>query len=99
MEENNGEKNLQDGCLRSLESLDNLSYRTISFGFPLLTISIIAGAVWADEIWDSYWSWNPKETWALITWLIFASYLHARSTKAWQVRKSAIVTLLGFIVI
>ena len=63
-----------------LESIDNLSYRTISFGFPLLTMGIIAGAVWANEAWGSYWSWDPKETWALITWLVFASYLHARIT-------------------
>ena len=56
-----------------LESIDNLSYRTISFGFPLLTMGIIAGAVWANEAWGSYWSWDPKETWALITWLVFAS--------------------------
>ena len=82
-----------------LESIDNLSYRTISFGFPLLTMGIIAGAVWANEAWGSYWSWDPKETWALITWLVFASYLHARITKAWQGRKPAIIASLGFIVV
>ena len=85
--------------LNLLESLDNLSYRTISFGFPLLTIGIIAGAVWANEAWGSYWSWDPKETWALITWLVFASYLHARITKSWQGRKPAIIASLGFIVV
>tara|TARA_B110001452_G_scaffold22805_1_gene18199 strand:+ start:795 stop:1745 length:951 start_codon:yes stop_codon:yes gene_type:complete len=85
--------------LTLLESLDNLSYRTISFGFPLLTIGIIAGAVWANEAWGSYWSWDPKETWALITWLVFASYLHARITKSWQGRKPAIIASLGFIVV
>ena len=88
-----------DNRLTLLQSLDNLSYRTISFGFPLLTIGIIAGAVWANEAWGSYWSWDPKETWALITWLVFASYLHARITKAWQGRKPAIIASLGFIVV
>lgn len=82
-----------------LESIDNLSYRTISFGFPLLTIGIIAGAVWANEAWGSYWSWDPKETWALITWLVFASYLHARITKSWQGKKPAIIASFGFIVV
>ena len=85
--------------LTLLESVDNLSYRTISFGFPLLTIGIIAGAVWANEAWGSYWSWDPKETWALITWLLFASYLHARITKAWQGRKPAIIASFGFVVV
>jgi cytochrome c-type biogenesis protein CcsB len=85
--------------LTLLESIDNLSYRTISFGFPLLTIGIIAGAVWANEAWGSYWSWDPKETWALITWLVFASYLHARITKSWQGRKPAIIASFGFIVV
>lgn len=85
--------------LSLLESIDNLSYRTISFGFPLLTIGIIAGAVWANEAWGSYWSWDPKETWALITWLVFASYLHARITKSWQGKKPAIIASFGFIVV
>ena len=85
--------------LNLLESIDNLSYRTISFGFPLLTIGIIAGAVWANEAWGSYWSWDPKETWALITWLVFASYLHARLTKSWQGEKPAIIAALGFFVV
>ena len=85
--------------LSLLESIDNLSYRTISFGFPLLTIGIIAGAVWANEAWGSYWSWDPKETWALITWLVFASYLHARITKSWQGEKPAIIASIGFVVV
>jgi|TARA_X000001036_G_scaffold423802_1_gene448167 cytochrome c-type biogenesis protein CcsB len=82
-----------------LESIDNLSYRTISFGFPLLTMGIIAGAVWANEAWGSYWSWDPKETWALITWLVFASYLHARITKSWQGEKPAMIASVGFVVV
>jgi cytochrome c-type biogenesis protein CcsB len=82
-----------------LESLDNLSYRIIGLGFPLLTIGIISGAVWANEAWGSYWSWDPKETWALITWLIFASYLHARFSQAWQGKKAAILASIGFLVV
>ena len=85
--------------LTLLESLDNLSYRTISFGFPLLTICIIAGAVCANEAWGSYWSWDPKETWDLITWLVFASYLHARISRSWQGKKPAMIASVGFIVV
>lgn len=92
-------ESIKENRLTLLESVDNLSYRTISFGFPLLTIGIIAGAVWANEAWGSYWSWDPKETWALITWLVFASYLHARITKSWQGRKPAIIASFGFIVV
>lgn len=79
--------------------LDNISYRMIGLGFPLLTIGIIAGAVWANEAWGSYWSWDPKETWALITWLVFAAYLHARITKGWQGRRPAILAASGFVVV
>ena len=61
------------------------------FRFPFLTIGIISGAVWANEAWGSYWSWDPKETWALITWLIFAIYLHSRLLKGWQGKKAAIL--------
>jgi cytochrome c-type biogenesis protein CcsB len=82
-----------------LENLDNLSYRIIGLGFPLLTVGIISGAVWANEAWGSYWSWDPKETWALITWLIFASYLHARFSQAWQGKKAAILASIGFLVV
>jgi cytochrome c-type biogenesis protein CcsB len=80
-------------------TLDNISYRIIGLGFPLLTIGIIAGAVWANEAWGSYWSWDPKETWALITWLVFAAYLHARITKGWQGRRPAILAATGFVVV
>ena len=85
--------------LSLLESLDNLSYRIIGLGFPLLTIGIIAGAVWANEAWGSYWSWDPKETWALITWLVFAAYLHTRITKSWQGKGPAILASIGFVVV
>nr|YP_009398861.1 cytochrome c biogenesis protein ccs1 [Cliftonaea pectinata]ARW68027.1 cytochrome c biogenesis protein ccs1 [Cliftonaea pectinata] len=82
-----------------LQGIDNLSYRTIGLGFPLLTIGIIAGAVWANEAWGSYWSWDPKETWALITWIIFAIYLHSRLNKSWKGKKPAIIASFGFIII
>ena len=81
------------------ETLDNISYRVIGLGFPLLTIGIIAGGVWANEAWGSYWSWDPKETWALITWLVFAAYLHARITRGWQGRSPAILASTGLIVV
>ena len=87
------------GKLKLLQSLDNWSYRIIGLGFPFLTIGIISGGVWANEAWGSYWSWDPKETWALITWLIFATYLHARITKGWEGKKTAILGGLGFFVI
>nr|AND47956.1 protein involved in cytochrome c biogenesis [Sphagnum aongstroemii] len=84
---------------RLTQQLDHWSYRIIGLGFPLLTIGILSGAVWANEAWGSYWSWDPKETWALITWLIFAIYLHTRMNRGWQGRKSAIVASLGFLII
>ena len=87
------------GKLKLLQSIDNWSYRIIGLGFPFLTIGIIAGAVWANEAWGSYWSWDPKETWALITWIVFATYLHSRITKGWEGRKTAILGSIGFLVI
>jgi len=81
------------------QTLDNLSYRILGIGFPLLTIGILSGAVWANEAWGSYWSWDPKETWAFITWLIFAIYLHARITKGWQGKKPAILASFGFFIV
>ena len=90
---------MQTGKLKLLYIIDNWSYRVIGLGFPFLTIGIIAGGVWANEAWGSYWSWDPKETWALITWLIFAAYLHARITKGWEGKKTAILGSLGFFVI
>jgi len=94
------EEDIQEiAFLKLLKSLDNWSYRIIGLGFPFLTIGIIAGGVWANEAWGSYWSWDPKETWALITWLIFATYLHSRITKGWEGKKTAILGGLGFFVI
>ena len=82
-----------------ITNLDNWSYRTIGLGFPLLTIGIISGAVWANEAWGSYWSWDPKETWALITWLVFAVYLHSRLLKGWQGEKAALIGSSGFFIL
>nr|AWT38176.1 cytochrome c heme attachment protein [Proboscia sp.] len=90
---------LELGKLKLLHSIDNWSYRIIGLGFPFLTVGIIAGGVWANEAWGSYWSWDPKETWALITWIIFATYLHSRITKGWEGKKTAILGTIGFFVI
>ena len=81
------------------KTLDNLSYRILGIGFPLLTIGILSGAVWANEAWGSYWSWDPKETWAFITWLIFAIYLHTRITKGWEGKKPAVLASFGFFIV
>nr|QFK69021.1 heme attachment to plastid cytochrome c [Asterarcys sp. GP-2019] len=81
------------------EKLDNLSYRILGIGFPLLTIGILSGAVWANEAWGSYWSWDPKETWALATWFVFAIYLHTRLTQGWRGKKPAIIASLGFVIV
>ena len=90
---------LEFSKLKLIEILDNLSHRIIGLGFPFLTIGIISGGIWANEAWGSYWSWDPKETWALITWLIFATYLHARIIKGWEGKKASILGSLGFFVI
>nr|YP_009136066.1 cytochrome c biogenesis protein [Pariana radiciflora]YP_009158035.1 cytochrome c heme attachment protein [Pariana campestris]AKH04898.1 cytochrome c heme attachment protein [Pariana sp. PFM-2015]AIM54244.1 cytochrome c biogenesis protein [Pariana radiciflora]AKH04732.1 cytochrome c heme attachment protein [Pariana campestris]AKH04815.1 cytochrome c heme attachment protein [Pariana radiciflora] len=81
------------------ERLDSWSYRVISLGFTLLTIGILCGAVWANEAWGSYWNWDPKETWAFITWTIFAIYLHSRTNQNWKGTNSALVASIGFLII
>jgi cytochrome c-type biogenesis protein CcsB len=78
-----------------LESLDNFSYRLIALVFPLWTFSVIAGAIWAEAAWGRYWGWDPKETWAFITWVAYAAYLHARVTIGWRGRKAAWLCLLA----
>ena len=92
-------QNITQSKAQLLENIDTWSYRTIGLGFPFLTIGIIAGAVWANEAWGSYWSWDPKETWALITWLIFAAYIHARLTKGWVGEKAALLGSIGFVIL
>ena len=81
--------------LPTLESLDNLSYRLVALVFPLWTFSVIAGAIWAEAAWGRYWGWDPKETWAFITWVAYAAYLHARVTVGWRGRKAAWLCLLA----
>jgi cytochrome c-type biogenesis protein CcsB len=88
-----------DGILRRLpgpEVLDRLAYRTVVFGFPIWTFGVIAGAIWADRAWGSYWSWDPTEIWAFITWIVYAGFLHARATAGWRGRRAAFIQLLGF---
>nr|YP_010459103.1 cytochrome c biogenesis protein [Phlomoides rotata]UKS09658.1 cytochrome c heme attachment protein [Lagopsis supina]UUB71867.1 cytochrome c biogenesis protein [Phlomoides rotata]UZC33045.1 cytochrome c heme attachment protein [Lagopsis supina] len=82
-----------------IQKLDYLSYRVISLGFIFLTIGILSGAVWANEAWGSYWSWDPKETWAFITWIIFSIYLHTRTNRKLKGTNSAIVASIGFLII
>merc|ERR1719352_700287 len=79
--------------------LDDLAYRSCLLGFGFLTIGIISGGVWANEAWGSYWSWDPKETWALICWLVYAGYLHTRLQLGWDSRDSAMVGAFGFLVV
>jgi cytochrome c-type biogenesis protein CcsB len=84
------------GYLPSSEVLDEVGYKTIAIGFPLLTIGIITGAFWANVAWGTYWSWDPKETWSLIVWLIYAAYLHARITRGWRGKRAALLSIVGF---
>ena len=81
--------------LPELETLDQLSYRLVAFVFPLWTFSVIAGAIWAESAWGRYWGWDPKETWAFITWVAYAAYLHARVTVGWRGRKAAWLCLFA----
>ena len=96
---NDGVLQLQSIQLSTTEQLDSLSYRTITVGFLMLTVGIVSGAVWANEAWGSYWSWDPKETWALICWLVYAAYLHTRLSRGWQGRRPALVAVVGLVVI
>ena len=85
--------------LPSLDVLDSMNYRALTIGFPLLTLGIITGSVWAQYAWGSYWSWDPKETWSLITWLIYAAVLHARLTAGWRGKKAAWFSIIGFMAV
>jgi len=76
--------------------LDDLNYRSIMIGFPLLTLGIITGAAWANYAWGTYWSWDPKETWSLIVWFVYAAFLHARITKGWVGKRAAWLSIVGF---
>jgi cytochrome c-type biogenesis protein CcsB len=91
--------NVRPDRLRFLPStrlLEEISYRSILIGFPMLTLGIVTGAAWANYAWGSYWSWDPKETWSLITWFIYAAFLHARLTHGWSGRRTAILSIIGF---
>lgn len=85
--------------LPPLDVLDEISYRCLTLGFPLLTCAIISGAIWAETAWGTYWSWDPKETWSLITWFIYAALLHGRMTTGWRGRKAAWLSILGFVIV
>jgi cytochrome c-type biogenesis protein CcsB len=85
--------------LPTADDLDRITYKTICIAFPLLTLMIAAGAYWANRTWGSYWSWDPKETWAAITWLVYAGYLHMRITRGWRGRRAAYFAILGFAVV
>ena len=80
----------------SIKILDDLNYKAIMIGFPLLTLGIITGAAWANYAWGTYWSWDPKETWSLIVWFVYAAFLHARITRGWVGRRAAILSIIGF---
>ncbi len=85
--------------LPDADALDRITYKTICIAFPLLTLMIAAGAYWANRTWGSYWNWDPKETWAAITWLVYAGYLHMRITRGWRGRRAAYFAILGFAVV
>jgi cytochrome c-type biogenesis protein CcsB len=82
--------------LPSLDTLDSMNYKCLTFGFPLMTMGIISGAIWANSAWGGYWRWDPKETWALITWFLYAALLHGRLTIGWRGRRAAIFAIIGF---
>jgi len=93
--ESKGDRTVWAQRLPSLEVLDQLSYRLVAFVFPLWTFSVIAGAIWAESAWGRYWGWDPKETWAFITWVAYAAYLHARVTIGWRGRRAAWLCLFA----
>lgn len=97
--DSNNESRVLDFRINLLEGIDELSYRLIGFGFPLLTIGVISGAIWANEAWGQYWCWDPKEVWSLITWTIFAAYLHSRFINTWKGKKPAMIASFGFVAI
>jgi cytochrome c-type biogenesis protein CcsB len=94
--DSNNESRVLDFRINLLEGIDELSYRLIGFGFPLLTVGVISGAIWANEAWGQYWCWDPKEVWSLITWTIFAAYLHSRFINTWKGKKTSNNCILRF---
>jgi cytochrome c-type biogenesis protein CcsB len=83
--------------LPSRETLEKYTHRIIAFAFPLWTFAVVAGAIWAENAWGRYWGWDPKETWAFITWVVYAAYLHARSTAGWKHQKASIIAIVGWL--
>ena len=84
------------GIFPSIRVLDDLNYKAIMIGFPLLTLGIVTGAAWANYAWGTYWSWDPKETWSLIVWFVYAAFLHARITRGWVGKRAAWLSIIGF---
>ena len=97
-EKHQGEKPMGGllGFFPSTRILDDINYRAIMIGFPLMTLGIVTGAAWANYAWGTYWSWDPKETWSLIVWFIYAAFIHARFTRGWVGRRAAWLSILGF---
>ncbi len=92
-----GEGSFLDQHIPAEEKLDVIGYRAVSLGLLFLTFCIVTGSIWAERAWGSYWSWDPKETWSLITWLIYALYLHMRIRRGWRGRSAAVFAVIGFI--
>ena len=91
------EKGFLDTHIPQREKLDMISYRSVALGLLFLTFTIITGAIWAERAWGSYWSWDPKETWSLVTWIVYAIYLHLRVRRGWRGKTAAIFAIIGFI--
>jgi cytochrome c-type biogenesis protein CcsB len=92
-------KNLLKQYMPAQDQLDDVTYRMIAVGWPLLTGGIITGAVWANSAWGTYWSWDPKETWSLITWFVYAIYLHSRYVRGWKGTQMAVISSVGFLAV
>ncbi|MEK7774023.1 MAG: c-type cytochrome biogenesis protein CcsB [Deltaproteobacteria bacterium] len=99
MSENSGGRGSILEAFPDSDTLDEMSYRAIAWGFPFLATGIVSGAIWANYAWGTYWSWDPKETWSLITWFIYAAYLHARVTRGWRGKRAAYLSIAGFLAV
>lgn len=87
------------GISSSSAVVDRLAYQVTVLGFPFMSLCVISGAIWAENVWGRYWSWDPKETWSLITWLVFAAYLHTRYHRGWSPRRAAVLAIVGFLTV
>lgn len=96
--ERKARKSDDPGAARAAALYDRVTYRAVAVGFPLFTLgALVFGMIWAERAWGRYWSWDPKETWSLITWMVYALYLHTRIIMGWKGRRSAVVAVLGFL--